>query len=65
MGGALDAEGLICRDVSAQASMGASVQVHATQSVKAGASMGGNIEIAGNPPQRDISASMGGTVGTD
>jgi hypothetical protein len=64
MGGALDAEGLICRDVSAHASMGGSVQVHATQSIKAGASMGGSIEVTGNPPRRDISSSMGGAVDT-
>jgi hypothetical protein len=57
MGGALDAESLICRDVSAHASMGGSVQVHATQSI--------NIEVSGNPPQRNISASMGGAVDAD
>lgn len=65
MGGALDAEKLVCRDVSANASMGGALHVHATQSVDAQASMGGTIDVAGAPAQREASAFMGGVIDTD
>lgn len=65
MGGSLDAEHLICRDVDADASMGGTAHVHATQSVEANASMGGVIEIEGKPPHHDASAMMGGIVDAD
>jgi Putative auto-transporter adhesin, head GIN domain len=65
MGGALDAEKLVCRNVSANASMGGATHVHATGSVDAHASMGGTIAIAGQPAQHDASAFMGGIIDDD
>ncbi len=65
MGGALDAEGLVCRTVTANASMGGAAHVHATESVQANASMGGTIDIAGKPAHHDASAFMGGIVDQD
>ncbi len=65
MGGSLDAGQLVCRDVTANASMGGAAHIHATQSVQANASMGGVIEIDGNPSYHDASAMMGGVVDQD
>ncbi|MDX2232958.1 MAG: DUF2807 domain-containing protein [Hyphomonadaceae bacterium] len=62
MGAALSASKLVCRNVSAAASMGGVAHVHATQSIEGSASMGGVIEIDGAPAQREVSASMGGVV---
>lgn len=65
MGGGLDAGAFVCGDVEVDAAMGGSATVHATQSLKAEASMGGAISAAGSPARRDVSTMMGGDVSVD
>lgn len=64
-GGDIDAENLIAKTATAKASSGANLSVHATQSIKANASSGGDIDISGNPGDRTIDSSSGGDVRFD
>lgn len=62
MGGVLRAAEFRCRTVIIDASMGGAANVHATQSVNAEASMGGDVDVFGSPGQRNIARTMGGDV---
>lgn len=62
MGAELRAANLDCADVQVSASMGAEARVRARNTVSASASMGGDIDVAGNPASRSSSASMGGDI---
>ena len=64
-GSEIDADELIAETVNAEASSGASVEVHATKSITAKASSGGSIEYKGNPRDTEIKKSSGGSVRTD
>jgi Putative auto-transporter adhesin, head GIN domain len=62
MGGMVDAKALDCGNVEASASMGGAAEVSASERVVARASMGGQVGVAGEPAQRDVSMIMGGMV---
>ena len=64
-GAGIEAEDLIAETASASASSGANVSLHATQSVKAEASSGGDVDVSGDPAQRDVDSSSGGDVSFD
>ena len=64
-GADIDAEKLVASTAAANASSGAGVSVHATESIKAEASSGGDIDVSGNPTKRDVDASSGGDVSFD
>lgn len=61
-GGVVRAEGLACKNVTALASMGGVVRLHAKIAASAKASFGGLIEIAGDPERRVLEMSFGGVV---
>jgi len=61
-GASIDAEDLICASAVAEASSGGGISVHATASLKANASSGGDIDVMGSPKQTDINRSSGGSV---
>jgi hypothetical protein len=58
----VDASGLRCRTADIDAGVGSSVRVYAIDSVKADASLGASISVAGNPKSIDKHASMGGSI---
>jgi hypothetical protein len=58
----VDANDLLCGTANISASSSADVSVHATDSVTAQASSGGDIYVSGNPATRDISRSSGGDI---
>jgi len=62
MGGVVTADALSCRTVAASASMGGVVNVAAKESVTANSSMGGQIDVDGEPASRQVHTSMGGGV---
>jgi len=64
-GSDIDADGLIAKTAQAQSSSGGGISVHATTRLKAQASSGGDIEVSGNPAERDVDASSGGDVNFD
>jgi hypothetical protein len=64
-GAGIDAEDLVAETVTAAASSGASLSVHATASLRAEASSGGDIDVSGNPASRDVDESSGGDVRFD
>jgi len=64
-GSEIDAENLVCSNAVADASSGANISLHATARVKAEASSGGDIDVRGNPADRDVDASSGGDVNFD
>ncbi|WP_186767261.1 head GIN domain-containing protein [Devosia ginsengisoli] len=64
-GSDIDADDLVASNVAAEASSGANVSVHATAGIKADASSGGDIEVRGNPADRDVDTSSGGDVSFD
>ena len=64
-GAGIDAESLVATSATAGASSGASISVHATASLRAEASSGGDVDVSGNPPTRDVDASSGGDVSFD
>lgn len=64
-GSDIDADDLVAEEGEVEVSSGANISAHLTESVRAGASSGGDIEIAGNPRQRDVDASSGGEVNFD
>lgn len=61
-GADIDAEDLVAETVTAAASSGANLSVHATTSLRARASSGGDIDVSGNPASRDVDESSGGAV---
>ncbi len=61
-GSSADARALECENVKAEASTGATMDVFASKSIRASASLGGNIDVHGNPEQRRASTSFGGNV---
>jgi hypothetical protein len=64
-GSDIDADGLVAGNAVAEASSGADISVHATARIRAEASSGGNIEVRGNPAERDVDTSSGGDVNFD
>ncbi|MEC9250065.1 MAG: head GIN domain-containing protein [Pseudomonadota bacterium] len=61
-GAMFDGRNLECEIVDVSTSTGASVRVHARQSVDASASLGGDIVVYGSPQSHDSSSSMGGSI---
>lgn len=61
-GADIDAENLVVASATVSASSGADVTLHATASVRADASSGGDISIYGNPTTRDVDTTSGGDV---
>lgn len=61
-GAMFDGRNLECEIVDVSTSTGASVRVHARQSVDASASLGGDIVVYGSPRSHDSSSSMGGSI---
>lgn len=61
-GADIDAADLVAARARANASSGAGISINATDSVTAEASSGGDIEVHGNPTERDVDASSGGDV---
>lgn len=61
-GGILDAADLESEYCKANASSGGYLSVHAANEIAAWASSGGNIRYSGNPKNKDINKSSGGTV---
>lgn len=64
-GSDIDADGLVADNAVVEASSGANISVHATGRVRVDASSGGDIEVRGNPKERDVDASSGGDVSFD
>ena len=58
----VEAHDLPCATGMVQASSGADISAFLEEGVEARASSGGDIEISGNPPSRDISESSGGNI---
>ena len=58
----VEAHDLPCTTGKVQASSGADISAFLKGSVEVSASSGGDIEISGNPPSRDVSESSGGNV---
>lgn len=61
-GSSIDAGDLVARTVTAGASSGADIAVHATTRISAEASSGGDIDVYGNPAERELDESSGGDV---
>ncbi|WP_203292245.1 head GIN domain-containing protein [Maricaulis parjimensis] len=61
-GAALNASDLVCEHVEVSASTGADARTHATQSLRARASMGGSVRVAGRPSDYETRTSMGGSI---
>lgn len=61
-GADLDAGDLVAATATADASSGSNISVHATASVQAAASSGGDVDVHGNPTERDVDSSSGGDV---
>lgn len=61
-GADLDARDLVCETVQAEASSGADAEVNGTQSVRAKASSGGNVDIYGAPADVRTDESSGGGI---
>ncbi|MBI4921263.1 MAG: DUF2807 domain-containing protein [Devosia nanyangense] len=61
-GANIEAGGLACQDVNANASVGGHVSVRAERSLDANASVGGSILVSGNPATTTIDSSTGGSV---
>jgi len=64
-GADIDADDLRAKTVTAAASSGAGISVHATASIRAKASSGGDIDVSGNPGRRDLDESSGGSIDLD
>lgn len=64
-GADIDAENLAAATATAHVSSGADIAIRASQSLKAEASSGGEIEVHGNPATRDVDESSGGEVRFD
>lgn len=61
-GASVGASDLIAKHVEAEASSGASVSCHATDSIEAEASSGGSVNYSGNPDKKEISKNRSGSV---
>lgn len=61
-GGTLSAGGLLCETVAVEVSSGGDADVFASARITAGASSGGDINVDGNPAERDVEESSGGDV---
>ncbi|MGV8092900.1 MAG: head GIN domain-containing protein [Mangrovibacterium sp.] len=61
-GSDIDCRGLISEDCEVRASSGSDAIVHATGSIKARASSGGDVRYTGRPAHREINESSGGDV---
>lgn len=64
-GADINAEDLASAAATAQVSSGAGISLRASQSIRAEASSGGDIEVYGNPATRDVDASSGGDISFD
>lgn len=64
-GSGIDADDLEAREGELQASSGASIKARLTEMVRAAASSGSDIDIAGNPGRRDVDAASGGDIDFD
>lgn len=62
MGGAVDADGFHCETARISASMGGAADVFASDGFNASATMGGAVTVSGEPEERDVATSMGGSV---
>lgn len=58
----VEAHDLPCATGMVQATSGADISAFLEEGVEARASSGGDVEISGNPPSRDISESSGGNI---
>lgn len=61
-GSQIDAEDLLTSMATADASSGSSIDIHATESITASASSGASINCEGNPKEKNIQKSSGGSV---
>ena len=61
-GGELEARGLECREVTADASTGGVAELYASERFSGDASMGGVLDVYGDPASFDAESSMGGDV---
>lgn len=61
-GSDLDCSELVAEECEVKASSGSDALVHATRSIRAHASSGGDVHYTGNPAQRDVNESSGGEV---
>lgn len=64
-GADIDGEKLVTNKATANASSGGGLSLHVTASIRAEASSGGDIDIYGNPAERDVDTSSGGGVSFD
>ena len=61
-GASADAKDLVCRTGSADGSSGSSVSINVSESVTADVSSGASVRVYGNPEQRNVDKSSGGSV---
>ncbi|MHA6297785.1 head GIN domain-containing protein [Devosia sp. CAU 1758] len=64
-GSGIDAENLRAEMGNLQASSGANISAHLAEQVRAQASSSADIDVSGNPRQRDVDASSGGDISFD
>ena len=64
-GSDISADALEAKSGDLQASSGANISARLSERVRAAASSGGDIEVEGNPQQRDVDTSSGGDVSFD
>jgi len=62
MGGSIDADNFQCATADLSASMGGDMDVFASTSYNASASMGGSISVGGDAQAREVASSMGGSI---
>jgi hypothetical protein len=56
---------MVCRSANVVASIGSSVEAHATEKVDLTAGDGSLIDISGNPKMRSVNADGGSSIGFD
>ncbi|WP_240229621.1 head GIN domain-containing protein [Devosia lacusdianchii] len=61
-GSGISAGDLVCENATVEVSSGADIEVHATGTLKAEASSGGDVDVAGRPTRTDFESSSGGDV---
>ena len=61
-GGVINAADLACNTGNLAASTGGRIQAKLSDTSHAAASLGGDIQVVGNPPHRNDAASMGGNI---
>ncbi len=64
-GSILSAADMVCRSANVVASIGSSVEAHATEKVDLTAGDGSLIDISGNPKMRSVNADGGSSIGFD